>query len=480
MTSSKEYWRKREEQHIAQMIRDEQKMKKAIAERFQNAIDNINKEIDANWSRFVGKEGISLSEAKKISMEMDVKAFARKAKKYVKEKDFSQTANDELRLYNVTMRINRLELLKSQIGLELVALSDDLDKYTADMLTKEGIAEATRQAGILGETIFDGYKGFIDTVVNGSFHSATFSQRIWGNMQAFKADLDKLLVQTVTQGKNPRDMARKLRNLYDANKYEAERLMRTESARVQTEIQKQSYLKYDIEEYEFIAEPSACPICAALNGKILKVKDMSPGINSCPMHANCRCSTAPYVERSFNTDWTNYASGLNTSVSDAINTAHAEVLSYGKRTGNELMKLFDRNTGKQLLSETGGEDFVDYTDEILQVLKNSEPKSIILSHNHPAKYNASFSKADILQLIKHDSIDLLTLVTRDATQYSLQKGSEKIGLLKKIGYDSYYEKVLQKKIKKYGEKEELWSKIVDETNKEVAKKYRLKYRKVDD
>ncbi|MDT2663034.1 minor capsid protein [Enterococcus hulanensis] len=294
---SPDYWRKREEQHIAQMIKDEKQMKKDIAERFQVAIDNINKEIDANWQRFAGKEGVSLSEAKKVSMEMDVKAFARKAKRYVEDKDFSKTANEELRLYNVTMRVNRLELLKSQIGLELIALSDDLDKYTADLLTNEGIAEAKRQAGILGGTIFDGYKDFVEAVVNGSFHSATFSERIWGNMEAFKAELDKLLVQTVTQGKNPRDMARKLRNLFDSSKYEAERLMRTESAKVQTEIQNQSYKKYGIDEYEYIAEPTACPVCLPLNGKIFKVEDLSPGQNASPMHANCRCSTAPYVDR---------------------------------------------------------------------------------------------------------------------------------------------------------------------------------------
>lgn len=295
--NNQDYWRKREEQHIDQMIKDEKQMKKAIAERFQIAIDNINKEIDANWQRFANKEGVSLSEAKKVSMEHDVKAFARKAKQYVKDKDFSKTANEELRLYNVTMRVNRLELLKSQIGLELIALSDDLDKYTADLLTKEGIAEAKRQAGILGETIFDNYKEFVETVVNGSFQSATFSERIWGNMEAFKAELDKLLVQTVTQGKNPRDMARKLRNLYDSKKYEAERLMRTESARVQTEMQNQSYKKYGIDEYEYIAEPTACSICLPLNGKIFKVDDLSPGQNAAPMHANCRCSTAPYVDR---------------------------------------------------------------------------------------------------------------------------------------------------------------------------------------
>ncbi|MDT2669140.1 minor capsid protein [Enterococcus dongliensis] len=295
--NNQDYWRKREEQHIAQMIKDEKQMKKAIADRFQIAIDNINKEIDANWQRFAGKEGVSLSEAKKVSMEHDVKAFARKAKQYVKDKDFSKTANEELRLYNVTMRVNRLELLKSQIGLELIALSDDLDKYTADLLTKEGIAEAERQAGILGETIFDGYRDVVEAVVNGSFQSATFSERIWGNMQAFKAELDKLLVQTITQGKNPREMSRKLRNLFESSKYEAERLMRTESARVQTAIQKQSYDKYEIDEYEYIAEPTACSVCLPLNGKIFKSKDMLSGTNAAPMHPNCRCSTAPYVDR---------------------------------------------------------------------------------------------------------------------------------------------------------------------------------------
>lgn len=294
---SSEYWRKREEKHIDQIIKDDKKMQKEVARRFQDAIDNINKEIDANWQRFAGKEGISLTEAKKLSMEHDVKSFSRKAKKYVKEKNFSDKANNELRLYNVTMRVNRLELLKSQIGLELIALSDDLDRYTADLLTAQGIDEATRQAGILGMTLFDNYKNVVSTVVNSSFHSATFSERIWGNLEALKAELDRLMVRTVTQGKNPRDVARELRKKFDSSKYEAERLLRTETARVQSEIQKQSYLEYSIDEYEFIAEPTACPICAALNGRIFKTKDMMPGQNCSPMHGNCVCSTAPRVDR---------------------------------------------------------------------------------------------------------------------------------------------------------------------------------------
>lgn len=291
------YWRKREEKWIAQQIKDDAKQAKVIAEKYQRALDQIEKEISANWERFAGKEGVTLSEAKKMAYDMDVKAFARKAKRYVKDKDFSKTANDELRLYNVTMRVNRLELLKSQIGLELIALSDDLDKYTAETLTKTGLAEATRQAGILGETVFSNYKTFVESVAFGSFQGATFSERIWGNNGALKADLDRLLIRSVTQGKNPRELARELRNIFDSSKYEAERLMRTETARVQISVQEKSYKEYGIDEFEYIAEPSACDSCKPLNGKIFKTKDMIVALNAPPIHPNCMCSTAPYVER---------------------------------------------------------------------------------------------------------------------------------------------------------------------------------------
>lgn len=285
--NSQDYWRKREEKWIAQQIKDDAKQSKTIAEKYQRALDQIEKEISANWERFAGKEGVTLSEAKKMAYEMDVKAFARKAKQYVKDKDFSKTANDELRLYNVTMRVNRLELLKSQIGLELVALSDDIDKYTADTLTKTGLAEATRQAGILGETVFQGYQNFVESVAFASFNGATFSERIWGNNQALKADLDRLLVRSITQGRNPRELARELRNLFDSSKYEAERLMRTETARMQMSIQQKSYLENDIDEFEFVAEPSACGVCKPLDGKTFKVAKMESGLNAAPMHPNC-------------------------------------------------------------------------------------------------------------------------------------------------------------------------------------------------
>lgn len=295
MTSN--YWRKREEAHIKKQVKSDKEISKEIERRLQLALDDIKKEIDANFANYSAREGISLPEAHKRASKMDVEAFARKAKDYVKTKDFSSEANYQLKIYNLTMRVSRLELLKAQIGLELVAMTNDLDKYLSNILTDDALAEFERQAGILGDTVSNNYKGAVDAIVNGSFNSATFSENIWRYQAELKAELDKLLVRQFAQGRNPRVMARYLRDKFDVTKGQAERLMRTESSRIQTEIQKKSYQDYEIDEYEYIAEPTACSICKPLDGKIFKVKNMEPGSNSTPMHPNCRCSTAPYVDR---------------------------------------------------------------------------------------------------------------------------------------------------------------------------------------
>lgn len=304
--NSQEYWIKREKEWQKQQIKDDKKRMAEIKSRMQYAQDAIQKEIDAQWDSFSNGQKITRSEAMKRASEMDVKAFARKAKKYVKEKDFSPTANQELKLYNLTMRVNRLELLKANIGLELIATFNDMDKYFSGELTSAGLKELQRQAGILEMTIAkSSYAKLVEQVINSSFRAdgfATFSERLWMYQAELKADLDKLLVRSVTMGRNPKQLAPELAKYLtqkgrENTKFNTQRLMVTETTRVQTGIQEQSYRDADIDQYVYIAEPTACRYCLPLNGKVFDLKDMSPGVNCAPMHPFCRCSTAPYVDR---------------------------------------------------------------------------------------------------------------------------------------------------------------------------------------
>ena len=93
-------------------------------------------------------------------------------------------------------------------------------------------------------------------------------------------------------------MIAKIKKEFGVSASEAKRLAVTEGARVATEAQRQSYKSNGYDEYEFIAEPTACDICKALNGKVFKVKDMEPGENAAPMHPHCHCSTAAHFSMS--------------------------------------------------------------------------------------------------------------------------------------------------------------------------------------
>ena len=258
-------------------------------------LDAAQKEIDAFYGRYADKEQITLAEAKRRVSKLDIAAYQRKAKRYVADKDFSKQANEEMRLYNLTMKVNRREMLKANIGLELVAGHNEQEQFMAKILRGRTEEELQRQAGILGKTVRNNAK-LAETLPNASFHGATFSERIWGNQAALKAELSKQLQVGMIQGKNPRVLARKIQKTFGASASNAERLMRTELARVQTEAQRQSFLANGFEEYTFHANRGCCSACADLDGKHFKVKDMMPGKNAPPMHPNCRCSASAYED----------------------------------------------------------------------------------------------------------------------------------------------------------------------------------------
>ena len=304
---SNNYWRKRESKHIEEQLKKHGQFESEIHRLYLNLWDEINDEIRKFYANYAGKEKISIKEAKEAAKDFDVKDFAKQAKKYVQDRDFSSEANRQLKIYNLTMRANRLELLKSKIGMFLTGTTDELQKYFKHRLTEEAVAEWRRQAGILGETILsvNDYQKIIDSIVEASYHNATFSQRLWSNQDLLKSELDRLLTKGITAGRHPDVLSRELRKAIvidglrgsETADYVARRLMLSEANRIQTDVQKRSYQEYGYDEYDFIPESTACPVCegVAKDGPY-KTEHMMPGENASPMHGWCRCSTVPHVK----------------------------------------------------------------------------------------------------------------------------------------------------------------------------------------
>ena len=227
---NRKYWAGREAEALNHYVTDEKEYKRRLDGIYADMLDSAQKEINAFYGKYASKEGITLAEAKKRVSELDIKAYERKAKKYVAEKNFSKQANEEMRLYNLTMKVNRLELLKANIGLELISDHDELEKFMESILQGRTMDELKRQAGILGETITNNGKAAKE-IVNASFHNAKFSDRIWMHQDLLRSDLNKVLQQGLIRGKGARELAKDIKKRFDVKKSDAERLVITELAR---------------------------------------------------------------------------------------------------------------------------------------------------------------------------------------------------------------------------------------------------------
>ena len=320
MSKSSDYWRRREEEWLAQIRKSEKAQAEEVQAIYDYMLDEIEKEINSFFEKYAAKEGISMAEAKKRADTIDIEAYMRKAAKYVKEKDFSEQANKEMLLYNMTMKVNRLELLKSSIGLDLVAGHDELKTYMGEKLTDHVVETLRHNAAILGPTIMNDADRKARVIVDSSFHNATFSDRIWQHQDKLRNEMTNILTSALIGGRNPREFIPTLRKRFDVSARDAERLLRTELARVQTEAQKESYKDENINEYEYIACGLAdcCDICRALDGKHFKVSKMVVGENAPPMHPNCHCSTGPYMDRKEYDEWLDSYNQHHMSYSDWI------------------------------------------------------------------------------------------------------------------------------------------------------------------
>lgn len=320
--SNKAYWNNRDKarfEYIRQNLADDKAFNASLEKYYQHTIDAINKDIQSELQSFATRDGVSLAEARKKVSKADIRQFEAEAKKVVKEadqmrkkgkhvsySDFSDEVNERMRLYNVTMRINRLEYLKSLIGVRLIELGVDINAELNVKLDEDTRNEFERQSGILaGAGMADAMDWWteenVQKIVMSSTRSANFSTRIWSNVDVLKSELEKQLSRVLISGENPKATAKEFyKHMVKGvsnTRAAAERIARTESARCQTQATLESFKEYDVKYCRWIAEPRACVVCKEIashssgHGRgVYPVKD----VPTLPQHPNCRCALSAH------------------------------------------------------------------------------------------------------------------------------------------------------------------------------------------
>ncbi|MCD7086244.1 ADP-ribosyltransferase [Limosilactobacillus fastidiosus] len=314
--ANKKYWQEREQAEkkwMARNLANDEQFNTKLQQYYQRAVDNINKDIDTEMAKIVDENGNSVNAYKSVS-KSDMEAYKREAKqvvaqaetmrkkgKYVTYADFSDEVNQRMRVYNATMRLNRLELLKSQIGVNLVGATVQSDSELQQKLGNDYISELKRQAGIMKvaaePSMWTGKK--VAKIVMTQTGGTSFSKRFWANQDVLKARLDEVLTNGIIQGQSSRKMAVRLKSqvkdTVNNHCYVTERIARTESARVQYTAQIDSIKKNGYRFVQWFAEPKACVTCSHI---VHQDNGYGPGvykINKVPRipddtHPNCRCS----------------------------------------------------------------------------------------------------------------------------------------------------------------------------------------------
>ncbi|WP_099974244.1 minor capsid protein [Lactobacillus terrae] len=286
---SNQYWEKRSKSWSDNKIKDDEEFARLLSQKYNSLELEINREINEFYVRYAKKEGLTLDQARKKVSEFDVKSFQNQAKQMVKDKDFSDYANERLRLYNATLRINRLEALKARIGLDIIKTNSEIEELLKQHLSEDLYKEAKENAGILGVDITKSQSLKINTLLNGSYQNTTFSERLWMNNDALKAELDKMLSRGMIQGerwdKSISKIKKQLNSSVKNANYAADRLARTESARMASEYKIDLIKSQGYKNVKWLCERGACSICKPYDNKIFKIKE----VPDLPVHPNCRC-----------------------------------------------------------------------------------------------------------------------------------------------------------------------------------------------
>ena len=141
--------------------------------------------------------------------ELDVKAFEEKAKRYVEEKDFSPKANAELELYNLKMKMSRLELLQYQLDLEMLALGNSEHKLSERFLNEEYTETRKRHSrACSAKSVLSAseIEKAAQAVLNTPFKGVKWSDRIWERQDDLRQIVARLTEEYLLKGKNPTTM----------------------------------------------------------------------------------------------------------------------------------------------------------------------------------------------------------------------------------------------------------------------------------
>lgn len=193
-------------------------------------------------------------------------------------------------------KLDRYWELQAQLKTELEKLGDRQVKLFSDAF-EEQFFDIYNSISIPSATAYSTIdKGIAQQMINQIWvaDGKNFSQRIWGNTEKLIETLNDELINCVATGRSTEDLKQLLQKRFKVSYSNADSIVKTETAHIQTQAARKRYEDYGIQEVEVWADEDErrCEVCGKLHQKRYPVGANMP----IPAHPRCRCAIIPVVE----------------------------------------------------------------------------------------------------------------------------------------------------------------------------------------
>lgn len=269
---------------------------------FNQTRRELQKTIEAFYWRYAEENGLSYASAQRQLSKAEVGSL----------RDFIGLAMENIGKHNQTVnnmsikaRITRYQALEAEIDAMLRQL------YAVDYEAAAGQAMKAVYDDTYYRTWYniDQYRGFhaafaqvdphaVEKLLEYPFNGASFSSRLWKQKDHLQTQLMEALTSMMVQGRSPQDLAGDFAKKMNAKKFDAYRLLHTESSFLMSEAAHAGYREDGVEKYQVLAtlDSKTCGICGDKDGMVYEVGKEITGENMPPFHCFCRCTDVPYYD----------------------------------------------------------------------------------------------------------------------------------------------------------------------------------------
>lgn len=297
-----QYWDKRALDKYDFVEKQSEEYMDKIKSIYTHAFREIDKDIHRVYTNYL-KDLKNNSELPEIDTQK-LKELLTKSETEKTWKELKQNGLDKYIQDNYKARISRLEQIQAQVYSKIKMISYKENETATEMY--KGVINDSYY-----KTMFDIQQGFnqdfefsrldnnlINTVLDNKWSGKNYSQRIWKNTDILAEKVSDIVGGGLIRGQSIEKMSRQLREQFNAGKYYADRLARTEMCHFYNEADRMAYEELGVDKYVFMAvlDNRTSEYCQEMDNKIIEYKDIKVGENFPPLHPNCRSTTRGYIE----------------------------------------------------------------------------------------------------------------------------------------------------------------------------------------